>query len=188
MDALSAEKLQDMSRWMPWTCSDLAQLSCEDQHNQPYPSYIICITSTLQRVSIKTLHLSTLVEQGQQNRCYEISPQAGFWASSKQIVKSKLPPCSLLPAEVAVPSTRQVYSTNPGYPSTTELHKQLDLEKSFHIYSFDLRYPSTNTSPSWVKCIRKMDKWGEETWRNIRWCTKLSTGTSWAETINQVKK
>jgi hypothetical protein len=59
--------------------------------------------------------------------------------------KSKLPPCSLVPAEVAVPSTRQVYSTNPGYPSTTELHKQLDLEKSFHIYSFDLPYPSTNT-------------------------------------------
>jgi hypothetical protein len=48
-------------------------------------------------------------------------------------------------SEVAVPSTRQVYSTNPGYPSTTELHKQLDLEKSFHIYSFDLPYPSTNT-------------------------------------------
>jgi hypothetical protein len=66
----------------------------------------------------------------------------------RQIVKSKLPPCSLLPAEVAVPSTRQVYSTNPGYPSTTALHKQLDLEESFHIYSFDFPYPSTNISPS----------------------------------------
>jgi hypothetical protein len=39
MDALSAGRLQDMFRWMPWTCLDLAQLSCEDQHNQPYPSY-----------------------------------------------------------------------------------------------------------------------------------------------------
>jgi hypothetical protein len=33
-----------------------------------------------------------------------------------------------------------------------------------------------------------MDKWGEETWRNIRWCTKLLTGIFWTETINQVKK
>jgi hypothetical protein len=55
-----------------------------------------------------------------------------------------------LPAEVAVPSTRQ----KQFILQTLDIHqqpnyiKQLDLEKSFHLYSFDLPYPSTNTSPS----------------------------------------
>jgi hypothetical protein len=79
-----------------------------------------------------------------------LGPQAGFWASSKQILEPKLPPCSLLPAEVAVPSSRQ----KQFILQTLDIHqqlnyiKQLDLEEFFHLYSFDLPYPSTNTSPS----------------------------------------
>jgi hypothetical protein len=118
------------------------------------PPIVICITlsSTLQTVLIKDFASEST---GTGSRASKIDVTKSHHRqdsgqSSKQILEPKLPPCSLLPAEVAVPSTRQkrFILQTPDIHQQLNYIKQLDLEKSFHLYSFDLPYPSTNTSPS----------------------------------------